>query len=94
LRLVPSSIPTAAECNIRENSAAVLHDVHAATTFKEVGLVMQELVVGRIDRASSGFDDTLSRQPSIFLAPSNNRIFLTIPLCVWGIQPENDKAGV
>ena len=91
---MPSSIPTAAECNIRENSAAELHDVHSATTIKEIGLVMHPLVVGRIDRASSIFDDALSQLESIFLAPSNNRIFLTIPLCVWGIQPENDKAGV
>ena len=92
LRLVASNIVLGG-IRGRGNPVGVLHDVQSAKTLGKVGHLRCPLVVGLILSASSIFDETLSQLESLIAVPSFARIILTIPLCLWGIQPEHDGAG-
>ena len=71
-----------------EDPVGVLQDVQSAETLRKVGLTPSPRAVGIILSASSRSDAQLNHiEPRI---PSHTviLIFLTIPLCLWGIQPE------
>ena len=93
LRLVASSIELGG-IRGRENSVGVLQDVQSAKTLGKTGLIRLVLIVGRILSVSSIFDEALSQQESQVSVPSNARIFLTIPLCLWGYNLEMTGRGV
>ena len=71
-----------------EDPVGVLQDVQSAETLRKVGLTRFPRAVGIILSASSLLDAQLDHIEPRIPRHAVVLIFLTIPLCLWGIHPE------